>query len=199
MPIDFEGDTVHKRNIYYLSLCLYLSVVLFFLKNLHNSSFYYLGIIKVHASLKRKRTDSDSENTLDISEKKKKEICCCEIELLKNIRLNLVKLRTAAGTDREQLFTENRELRETLKLFQDIQANVLNAEQDRSITITLKFLSVDHLNAFMMNLNKLEECLMDDLRQLPGCQKYDLTDTYIEVTVSEDLYEEVKTNLKESK
>ena len=51
----------------------------------------------------------------------------------------------------------------------------------------------------MTNLNTLEHHLVEDLKQLPGCQEYDLTDTVIQVTVAEELYNECETNLTESK
>ena len=155
--------------------------------------------MKVHVNLKRRRTDSDIEESLEIIEKKKKEIHFCEIELWKTVRLNAQKLNTVKGTERETLLKEIIELRETIKfLYSDVHAEVRHAEPDKSITLTLKFVSAFHLKVFMTNLNTLEQCLKADLKLLSTCQEYDLTDTEIQVKVAEELYNECEANLKES-
>ena len=156
--------------------------------------------MKVHVNLKRKRSDCDSEDSTDLFEKKKKEINICEIKLWKALRLNIDKLNTVKGTERETLLKEIIELRETIKfLYNDVHAEIRHAEPDKSITITLKFVSAYHLKAFMTNLNTLEQCLKADLKLLQSCQEYDLTDTVIQLTIAEELYNECEMNLKESK
>ena len=156
--------------------------------------------MKAHVSLKRKRSDSDSEDSTELFEKKKKEINICEIKLWKALRLNIDKLNTVKGTERETLLKEIIELRETIKfLYNDVHAEIRHAEPDKSITITLKFVSAYHLKVFMASLNTLEQCLKEDLKLLQSCQEYDLTDTGIQVKVAEELYNECERNLKESK
>ena len=132
-------------------------------------------------------------------EKKKKELHSLEIEILKTLKENTVKLNKAKGRERQRLLKEMKFLRDTLKfLYNKIHAEVRHAEQDKSITLTLKFVSAYHLKVFMASLNTLEQCLKADLKLLPTCQGYDLTDAAIQVTVAEDLYVECEANLKKS-
>ena len=154
--------------------------------------------MKAHVNVKC--TESDNEELVKISEKKKKEIDACEIELWKALKLLTEKLNTVKGKERETLLKEFVELRETIKfLYNDVHSEVRHSEPDKSITLTLKFVSAYHLKVFMTNLNTLEQCLEADLKLLTTCQGYDLTDTVILVTIAEDLYNECETNLKESK
>ena len=96
--------------------------------------------MKAHVNLKRKRTESDNEELVKISEKKKKEIDDCEIELWKALKLNTEKLNTVRGTERQRLLEEMTFLRETIMfLYNDVHAEVRNAEPAKSITLTLKF------------------------------------------------------------
>ena len=161
---------------------------------------YQSGIVKAHVNLKRKRTESDSEDPVLIFEKKKKEIDCCETELWKALKLNTEKLNTVGGTERQRLLEEMTFLRETIMfLYNDVHAEVRHSEPDKSITLTLKFVSAYHLKVFMTNVNTLEQCLKADLKLLPACQEYNLSDTVIQVKVAKELYKECEANLKESK
>ena len=79
-----------------------------------------------------------------------------------------------------------------------INAFFLGAQRGNSIILTLNFESAHHIKKFMKNLKQLEKCLMEDLKNLPGCQEYDLSHLYVEVEVNEDLYKECIGNTEES-
>ena len=75
--------------------------------------------MKAHVNVKC--TESDNEELVKISEKKKKEIDACEIELWKALKLLTEKLNTVKGKERETLLKEFVELRETIKfLYNDV-------------------------------------------------------------------------------
>ena len=134
---------------------------------------------------------------MEVKERKKRAIQICETELLEALAQCTSRLNTVQGRERENLLKEMKYLRKTLELIYCIPAEISDVKPDKSFTITLRFQYAYHLKEFMMNLDKLEDCLMLDLKQLPGCQKYDLSDTYIEVKVEEVLYEEAAADVKE--
>ena len=147
----------------------------------------------MRASLKRKQTKSACIDSIELKEKKKKEINICETELWEALAQCTSRLNTLQGKERKNLLKEMTCLCETFQLIYGEHAEISDVKQDRSFTMTIRFKHAYHLIAFKSksNLDKLEDCLMNDLKKLPGCQKYDLTDTYIEVVkVDEELCEE---------
>ena len=126
---------------------------------------------------------------MELNKEKQKVIDICETKFWEALSQGASRLNTLEGRERENKLKEMKFLSETLKFIYSIPAEILDVKPDKSFTITIKFQYAYHLKEFMMNLDKLKDCLMKDLKQLPVCQKYDLKDTYIEVKVNEDLRE----------
>ena len=150
----------------------------------------FSGLFVVHASLKKK-----NKRPGNMLGKTSTEIQEYEIQILKVLTqiLQLQIIRTQAIGH-----TQSVDTLKTLQALSAVHTELLDAKLGDSVTLTLKCVSACHLRAFMSSLNSLEVTLLEDLKQLPGCHGYDLTDCFMQIDISLDMYRECEDNLKES-
>ena len=168
------------------------------------------GSFVAHLRMKRKSEESQNDEPSNMSEKRRKVIHECETQLLKVLTQNFIQLQKTQGE-------EKKETLETIKTLSSVHVNLgltclrthealsavhtelLDAKLGDSVTLTLKCVSACHLRAFMSSLDSLQVALIEDLKQLPGCYGYDLTDSFIKIDISDDMYNECENNLRQSK
>ena len=131
----------------------------------------------------------------------------CEMALLNAFTQSLERLQTARADERRGALEDVKTLASICKDFGlsltseaigAVHTEVVDAKLGDSITLTLKCVSACHLRIFMSSLDSLEVAMMEDLKQLPGCRGYDLTDFFIKIEISEVMYKECEANLIES-
>ena len=190
------------------TLNTYVQFLLLFIVIFLVSFIFSSGSLVAHVRLKRKREESQNEVPAKILAKRRKVIIELEMHLLEGLNENVILLRTAQGEEHQRTLENIKTLssvhkklglncQRTREAFSAVHTEVLDAKLGDSITLTLKCVSACHLRALMSSLDSLEVALMEDLKQLPGCHGYDLTDLFIKIDISDDMFKECEKNLKE--
>ena len=168
------------------------------------------GSFVAHVRVKTKNEASENDEPANILDKRRKVIHECEMHLLEGLTHNVILLQTAQGEEHQITL-------ETIKTLSSVHMNLglscmrthealsavhtelLDAKLGDSVTLTLKCVSACHLRALMSSLDSLQVALMEDLKQLPGCHDYDLTDLCIQIDITEEMYIECQEKLRQSK
>ena len=168
------------------------------------------GSFVAHLRVKRKNEESQNDEQSNILDKRRKVIHECEMHLLEGLKQNVILLQTTQGEEHQRTLETIKTLSSvhtdlgltclrTREALSAVHTELLDAKLGDSVTLTLKCVSACHLRAFMSSLESLEVTLLEDLKQLPGCHGYDLTDCFMQIDISIDMYRECEANLRQSK
>ena len=93
---------------------------------------------------------------------------------------------------------QKKQIKFILKL-QEARAKITGVSIGNSVDLIIKNIAAAHLRILWHERVKLSQQLAEDIKSLPECQQYDLSDLQIEFHIDRETFEESLANLIESK